>query len=320
MAALPTPVRLKVLDAIDAWRVGGADQSPRTHLGASTIGTRCERALWYKFRWVGRETFDARMLRLFDRGQREEATFVEELRGAGIEVLDVDPSTGRQFSFKAAGGHFGGSLDGVALGIPDAPQTWHVLEFKTHSAKSFGELAKKGVKLAKPLHYAQMQAYMHMGSLTRALYLAVNKDTDEVYGERIRYEPDVGKALMEKAERVVFASEPLPGVSTDPAWYECKFCPAAKVCHGQQMPEVSCRSCLHSTPEKDGTWSCSKDGGEDRCMADQLIACPDHLFIPALLRNHGEPVDASMEGNWVEYQRKDGSKFRNVGNGAMVDA
>ena len=85
------------------------------------------------------------------------------------------------------------------------------------------------------------------------------------------------------------------------------------------MPEVSCRSCLHSTPEKDGTWSCSKDGGEDRCAADQLIACPDHLFIPALLRNHGEPVDASMEENWVEYQRKDGSKFRNAGNGRIEE-
>jgi hypothetical protein len=259
------------------------------------------------------------MLRLFDRGQREEAAFVEELRGAGVEVIEVDPSTGRQFSFKAAGGHFGGSLDGVASGIPDAPQTWHVLEFKTHSAKSFAELTKKGVKASKPLHYAQMQAYMHMGSLTRALYLAVNKDTDELYGERIRYEPEFAKALIEKAERVVFASDPLPGVSTDPAWYECKFCPAAKVCHGQQMPEVSCRSCLHSTPEKDGTWSCTKHK-LSVCHDVQLEACPDHLFIPALLRNHGEPVEASMEENWVEYQRKDGSKFRNVGNGAMVDA
>jgi hypothetical protein len=48
------------------------------------------------------------------------------------------------------------------------------------------------------------------------------------------------------------------------------------------------------------------------------MACESHLFIPALLRNHGEPVDACMEGDWVEYQRKDGSKFRNTGAGQIV--
>jgi hypothetical protein len=85
------------------------------------------------------------------------------------------------------------------------------------------------------------------------------------------------------------------------------------------MPEVSCRSCLHSTPEKDGTWSCAWHKCNLGGSRSQLEACPAHLFIPALLRNHGEPVDASMEGNWVEYQRKDGSKFRNVGNGQIQE-
>ena len=312
MATLPA-TRLKVLDAIDAWRVGTADQEPRAHLGASAIGHRCERRLWYAFRWVGRETFDARMLRLFDRGQREEATFVEELRGAGVEVLEVDPSTGSQFSFKAAGGHMGGSLDGVAKGIPDSPSLWHVLEFKTHSAKSFADLQKKGVKASKPLHYAQMQAYMRMSGLTRALYLAVNKDTDEVYGERVKLDAAFAASLFEKAERVVFASEPLPGISSDPAWFECKFCPAARVCHGNALPEVSCRTCLHATPEReDGRWTCAKHG-DDLRTAKQREGCAEHLYIPALLAKHGEPVDASMEGNWVEYQRRDGSTFRDTG-------
>lgn len=312
MAALPA-MRLKVLDAIDAWRVSEAYEMPRSHLGASAIGHRCERRLWYAFRWVGRETFDARMLRLFDRGQREEATFVEELRGAGVEVLEIDPATGRQFNFKAAGGHMGGSLDGVAKGIPDSPSLWHVLEFKTHSAKSFADLQKKGVKASKPLHYAQMQAYMHMAGLTRALYLAVNKDTDELYGERIKHDDAFAASLFEKAERVVFASEPLPGISSDPAWFECKFCPAARVCHGGKLAEVSCRTCLHATPEReDGRWTCAKTG-ERITTAMQINGCDSHLYIPALLSSRGEPVDASMECNWVEYQRKDGSTFRDTG-------
>lgn len=60
-------------------------------------------------------------------------------------MLEVDPETGRQFRVEAHGGHFGGSLDAVALGPLEAPKTWHVVEFKTHSAKSFAELVAKGV-------------------------------------------------------------------------------------------------------------------------------------------------------------------------------
>lgn len=311
MATLPA-MRLKVLDAIDAWRAGTADTAPREHLGASSIGHACERRLWYGFRWCFAEQHPPRLLRLFDRGQREEAVFIEELRGAGVQVLDVDPSTGQQFRFTAAGGHFGGSLDGVALGVHDAPQTWHVLEFKTHSSKSFADLIKRGVKASKPLHYAQMQAYMHMASLTRALYLAVNKDDDTLYGERVRYDEAFASGLIDKAERVVTAKEPLPGISADPAWHECKLCPAAGVCHGQDVPPVNCRTCLHATPEMDGAgrWSCAR-WGADIPVEAQRTGCDQHRYIPALLARLGEAVDADEAEGWVEYRRPDGSTFRN---------
>ena len=48
-------------------------------VGASSIGHKCERYLWYQFRWFFREKFNGRMLRLFDRGHREEARFNEWL-------------------------------------------------------------------------------------------------------------------------------------------------------------------------------------------------------------------------------------------------
>jgi len=321
MAALPASPRLQVLDAIDAWRVRSTDQAPRPHLGASQIGQPCERRLWFGFRWSAHETFDARMLRLFDRGQREEAVFVEELRGAGVTVHAVDPGTGQQFRFTAAGGHFGGSMDGVALGIPDAPKAWHALEFKTHSAKSFGDLQKKGVQASKPLHAAQVQTYMHLGKLERTLYVAANKDTDELYAERLRRDPAEGARLIEKAERVIFAAEPLPGISTDPAWFECKFCPAHALCHGKAIAPVNCRTCLHATPERDGNgrWSCAK-WGSDIPPEAQRVGCGEHRYIPALLAKLGEAVDADEKGGWVEYRRPSGTTFRNGGPDGLTSA
>jgi hypothetical protein len=311
MALLPAP-KSQTVEAIYSWWAQRIDK-PRAYLGGSVLGRECERQNWYAFRWVTTgEKFDGRMLRLFDRGQREEAVFVQELRGIGCTVHDIDPSTGSQFRFKSVGGHAGGSIDGVALGVPEAPKTWHVLEAKTHKASSFSALAKQGVQAAKPEHYAQMQIYMRWGQLTRALYLAVNKDTDELYAERVREDSAAQDALEAKAARIIYAPEPLPGISTDAAFYKCKFCPAAQVCHGTAAPAMSCRTCLHATPEPDGDgrWSCAK-WKQDIPLDAQAAGCGHHLFIPALLSKWGAVDDASEAEGWVQYKAPDGFTFRN---------
>ena len=197
MAALPpppTPTLSAIYDAYEAARGDGF----RDHLGASQIGKSCERALWYDFRWVTRSRFPGRILRLFETGELEEARLVRNLRATGATVLDVDPESGRQWRVDAHGGHFGGSLDAVAIGLKEAPKTWHVAEFKTHSAKSFRDLVAKGVALSKPQHWAQMQIYMHLTGITRALYVAVCKDTDDLHIERVRGRRGGGRASARK--------------------------------------------------------------------------------------------------------------------------
>ena len=145
------------------------------------------------------------MLRLFETGKREEDRLVRDLRRTGATVLDTDPETGRQWQVTALGGHFGGSLDAVAIGLLEAPKTWHVVEFKTHSAKSFATLKKDGVERAKPRHWAQMQVYMHLAGITRAMYVAVCKDTDEIHIERIHADRGEGERLVARASRVINA-------------------------------------------------------------------------------------------------------------------
>ena len=105
------------------------------------------------------------------------------------------------------------SWDGACIGLPDAPQTWHVIEMKTHGKKSFDELTAKGVQTAKPEHYAQMQCYMAWSGMTRALYMAVCKDDDRMHLERIDYDREAADRLFVKAQRIIDAPEPLPGIS-----------------------------------------------------------------------------------------------------------
>lgn len=307
MTAIPQPNNSTQL-AVIRWRESVTDQGHRPHLGASQIGMPCDRRLWYVFRWAEREQFDGRMLRLFDHGKREEARVVEELRGIGCQVWADDG--GAQFRVATHGGHFGGSMDGVVLGLPEASKAYHVVEIKTHGVKSFASLLKDGVRKSKPQHWAQMQTYMHLTGIDRALYYAVEKDTDTLYLERVEHDEAEAEKLQARALRIIQASEPPLRLSDDPAWYECKWCPFHSVCHGQAAPEVNCRTCVRSTPEMDGDsrWSCSKQG-RDLTVDDQRVGCPSHLYIPPLLAKLGEPVDGTDDS--VTYRAPDGRQFVN---------
>ena len=304
MALLPPPLSPTV-EAIHAAYEADGDDGFRDHLGASLIGKDCERALWHDFRWTTRARFPGRILRLFETGQLEEARIVRNLRRTGATVLEVDPDTGRQWRVDACGGHFGGSLDAVAIGLLEAPKTWHVLEFKTHSAKSFAELRQQGVRLSKPRHFAQMQVYLHLTGLTRAMYVAVCKDTDEIHVERLPADRQEGERLLAKAGRIVFAQHPPSRISNNPVWWQCRLCEHHAVCHEGAAAGATCRSCLHSTPVEGG-WHCAR---WDRSLssADQRRSCERHLFIPDLVP--GVVLDAGDD--WVEYGLKAGGTWIN---------
>ena len=296
------PEQVTVLTAIENAVVAALGGRPRPHLGASMIGKECERALWYSFHWaITGNKLSGRMLRLFDRGQEEEARFIRWLELAGVTVSAVDPRTGQQYTHADpdCGNHFGGSMDGACIGLPDAPKTWHVQEFKTHSDKSFKDVAKKGVLASKPEHYAQMQVYMHWSQMDRALYMAVNKNDDTLYVERIAYDKDAVLTLLARAKRVITEKEPPAGISERADWYQCKCCDYHAICHGrvdeltgligpQALPDVHCRSCLHSTaeltPDSEGKarWSCTR-WQADIPVEGQYQGCAEHRYIPALI-------------------------------------
>jgi hypothetical protein len=294
----------------------------RHHLGASEIGRECERQIWYGFHWVIPISFPPRILRLFDTGKHEEDRLINDLRAAGVTVVPFDLSTGKQFRFTLFGGHFGGSLDGIGVGLPEAPKTWHLLEFKTHNEKSFKELEKKGVEKAKPDHYTQMQAYMGMSHelktmdpLKRAMYIAVNKNTDDLYAERIEYNPIAYKKIRSKAERVIFAPTPPPRISETPDFFQCRWCNFREVCHPSAaeefiQPEVNCRTCTNSTPQDNGSWKCEKF---DKILTyeEEERGCSHHLYLPHLLP--WKAVDAT--NNCVIYESPDGNEIKNYEGG-----
>lgn len=260
-------------------------QAFRQHLGCSLIGHKCDRYLWYSFRWSFKEQFSGRMLRLFDVGHKFEAEIIKDLRNCGVDVR----SSQDRVDF---GSHVSGSVDGIVYsGLIESPTKKHVIEFKTHSEKSFNQLNKEGVEKAKPLHYVQMQTYMLGLKIDRAYYLAINKNTSELYGERIKLDEKFAQKYVDRAKRITLLERKPEPMSADPTWYECSYCSAREMCHNfVATKQVNCRTCAHSTPKEDSTWHCAR---WDDTIPDaaQVVGCDSHVLHPDL----------------VPYSRKDSS-------------
>lgn len=296
----------KSAKALLAGYVQRAEDWRRDHLGASIAGHACDRFLWLSFRWAADPRHDGQRLRLFERGQREEAWIVEDLRKTGFQVWDRDDA-GNQFRVKW--GHLGGSVDGVVLGLIEAPKTVHVLECKTHGSKSFARLEEKGVRESKPEHYVQMQLYMLGLNLDRAYYVAVCKDTDEIHTERVKFDRKFAEAARDRATAII--EMPTPPARKAPAFPPCVYvskdgtrwpCQFFALCHGSEIPARSCRTCVSSEPVADA-WACRHhnklvDGAEQR------KGCASHLTIPQIINASVVRVDDLARR--IDYQFADG--------------
>ena len=212
------------------------EEHPRVYLGASLIGAECSRYIYYCFRWAKPERVKPRIRSIFETGNVWEDRLIKNLEDAGIEVHDKQASL-KDEKCVWLQGHCDGSIDPV-----EAPKTRHVLEIKSMAEKYFKQFLKEGVA-SFTRYYCQAQLYMGWLGYTRAIFLVVNKNTDERASERIEYSGSDFKALRMRADSIVFATEIPQKLSENPADYRCKMCNMYGVCHGAEKLQKNCRTC-----------------------------------------------------------------------------
>jgi hypothetical protein len=160
----------------------------------------------------------------------------------------------------AVSGHFGGSCDGHGLlrryGLVDPV----LLEFKTSSTGKGFQALDLGVQDGKPQHWAQMCTYGVGFNIRYAVYICINKNDDDLHLEVLELDHELGRAMLDKASRIVRSTVPPPKLSENPSYYECKWCHMNRVCHMGDAPERNCRSCANASPGENATWECSQFG------------------------------------------------------------
>lgn len=217
-------------------------QAPRQYLGASRLGVACERALQYEYAQApvdpGR-AFSGQLLRIFERGHAMEDCMLAWLQAAGFDVRTRKPG-GQQFGFSVAGERLQGHIDGVIVGGPDLghgfgyPALW---EHKCLNARSWRELEKHRLAVAKPVYAAQValyQAYLDLHEHP-ALFTALNADTMEVYAELVPFDAALAQRMSDRAVKILTATdagELLPRGFADATHFECRLCAWQDRCWG----------------------------------------------------------------------------------------
>lgn len=234
----PPPIGERIDAIVDgALTAERAVMPARDYLGASRIGEPCARRLCYELMQVPVDVgadFSGRMLRIFEAGHRFEEMTIRWLRLAGFD-LRTHKRNGEQFGFSAANGRFRGHIDGVIVGGPYVGIEYPALfEHKALKSSSWQDNVKQGVKLSKPVYWAQVQVYMAYLAVERTLFVALDKDTQALRYELISFDPPAAQALSDKAVtviRAVEAGELLPRISDDAGFFICTFCPYRIRCH-----------------------------------------------------------------------------------------
>lgn len=222
------------LDALNAALEAAQQPYASANIGFGEIGHDCSRYLWYKINLNEPEVFNADTLRIFRNGHIDERNMAEDLRKVdGVLLYTNDEAReNKQYKFEALGGRFTGRLDGVIVGLKQAPKTPHLWEHKSVNDKKFDALVKcKNVKEWDIKYYAQAQSNMLHADLERCYMTVSTPGLRRVTSIRFDLDKDYAKALVKKAERIINAKEP-PERIGGPDWFQCKHCRFYERCHG----------------------------------------------------------------------------------------
>ena len=231
---------------LDAGLVAAREAQPkRSYIGGSRLGDECERKLAYEYHHTAKDDgkgFKGRTYRIFDMGHDSETRVIEYLRLAGFSIL-TERKDGGQFGFwiaphpETGESRISGHCDGILTAGPDVMQYPAIFENKALGAKSWKDTLSKGVKRSKPIYYAQVQIYMAYLGLQEnpALFMALNRDTGEIYAELVPFDQAAAQAASDRGARVVSTLKPeeAPRVAREATDFRCKFCDYADRCWEQ---------------------------------------------------------------------------------------
>lgn len=201
---------------------------PRRYIGASGIGKKCNRAIWYGFVGAERESPPPALKTTFEIGKRLEGLLLDYMQEANLNVVRPTEENNHLFYQDEEIALFQGHADAILI-MPGGECA--IVEIKTAKSSSFAQFKNKGLREWQESYYAQLQSYLGMSGYKRGVLLAINKDTSELHHEWVNYDDVYYHELRTKAAVISVCEEPPEKLNANAIYYVCNKCEFRKICH-----------------------------------------------------------------------------------------
>lgn len=271
-------------------------EPPRDYLGLSGLGRECGRALWYGFRHAKKSSRPASLIRAAQDGFAGEKLMIERFKmvdGVKLEFTGKD-----QLEFSDLSGFLAGHPDGLISGISPNIEQYHIWEHKQCQESKFNKLVKlvdgnesTALKGWDYTYYCQAMLYCYYSELDSHMLTCSTPGGRATISCQTESNTDLALQLIEKAKNIIFSDAAPQRINNSPSFYLCKWCEFSDICHTKtEVPQLNCRTCLHSTPETHGGWSCAKhDIDIDENF--EHVGCDKHLYLPDILNEKAVESD-----------------------------
>lgn len=296
------------------------------NLGVKDLGKECDRELWLIYRWAVKPYFKSSQIKKIQAGYRGEKLQADRLRLVeGIELWTKGEDD-KQIKVTAVNGHISGRIDGVIVGLKEAPTTPHVWEHKVANTRKYESLKKLLIKDKEALqlwdfiYYIQAIIEMYLMGLDRHYLTCSDYGETETISIRTNSANKVAKEYINRAADIIESTVIPDKISLNSESDNCKYCNMKQLCHGEQIMQPTCRSCAHGSPNMDGGWNCSYHNTVLTNNKEQYYGCQDHVYNPDYISNIATYIGYNEETNIITFKSvKTDKTFNNIPQGIDME-
>jgi len=202
-------------ELIDQFYIDQQRNKEQTRFYITDAG-KCSRAIFFKFKNAPRKDLDARLLRIFERGEHIHRNIFNILYRLKIGVTTEVPIPLQEM--------IGGRADAI-LSINNEN---YVLDIKSMNSMVFRNLSEP-----KEENVYQLQLYLHYFNIKKGILLYIDKDQQEIKEFIINYDEKLVQSLLknfaELKEKI--ESDTLPEkLPTYPQNWQCQYCQFKEIC------------------------------------------------------------------------------------------